>query len=268
MAGCPDGGVADPWGAREKAVVAGWSVKDALRSRPFLLLYVGLIFTSVGAFVPFVHLIPYAEDQGISHTVAVAIFSILGLGSVAGRLAVGGLADRVGRGLSLVAVIFGIFAMLMWWLIADGVWQLAIFALVFGSCWGGFVALYPVTDGRLFWRTQRQRHHWYPVHGWGHRHARRAEARRRWLRSLRPLFIADPRQRRLRLCCSMLHIAVAEANRTLGIDRLTAGKNGFPAPSSASGGGSEKCGSSFLTESSPHFSGLRRCSHQHECSCS
>ncbi len=138
----PDGGVADPSTAHEEAVATGWSIKDALRSRPFLLLYAGLIFASVGAFVPFVHLVPYAEDHGISHTVAVAIFSILGVGSIAGRLAVGGLADRLGRGLSLAAVIFGISAMLMWWLIADSVWQLTIFALIFGSCYGGFVALY------------------------------------------------------------------------------------------------------------------------------
>jgi MFS family permease len=68
---------------------------------------------------------------------------MLGVGSIAGRLAVGGLADRVGRGLSLAAVIFGIFAMLLWWLMAGSIWQLMIFALIFGTCWGGLVALYP-----------------------------------------------------------------------------------------------------------------------------
>jgi MFS family permease len=139
----PDGGVADPSVAHEKAVVTGWSVKDALRSRPFLLLYVGLVFASVGAFVPFVHLVPYAEDHGISHSSAVAIFSMLGVGSIAGRLAVGSLADRIGRGRSLALVFFGLAAMLLWWLVADSVWQLTAFALIFGSCQGGFVALYP-----------------------------------------------------------------------------------------------------------------------------
>ena len=139
----PDGGVADPSAVHEKAVVTGWSVKDALRSRPFLLLYVGLVFASVGAFVPFVHLVPYAEDHGISHISAVAIFSMLGVGSIAGRLAVGSLADRIGRGRSLALVFFGLTAMLLWWLVADSVWQLTAFALIFGSCQGGFVALYP-----------------------------------------------------------------------------------------------------------------------------
>jgi MFS family permease len=31
----------------------------------------------------------------------------------------------------------------LWWLIATNAWQLAIFAFVFGVCYGGFVALYP-----------------------------------------------------------------------------------------------------------------------------
>jgi MFS family permease len=139
----PDGGVAEPFAAHEKAVVTGWSVKDALRSRPFVLLYIGLVFASVGAFVPFVHLGPYAEDRGISHTSAVAVFSMLGIGSIAGRLAVGSLADRIGRGRSLALVFFGLAAMLLWWLVADSVWRLTAFALIFGSCQGGFVALYP-----------------------------------------------------------------------------------------------------------------------------
>jgi MFS family permease len=139
----PDGGVADPSSEHRRTAVAGRSIKDAIRSRPFCLLYVGLIFVSVGAFVPFVHLVPYAEDHGISHSSAVAIFSMLGIGSTAGRFAIGGLADRIGRGRSLALVFFGLAAMLLWWLVAASVWQLTIFALAFGICQGSFVALYP-----------------------------------------------------------------------------------------------------------------------------
>jgi MFS family permease len=139
----PDGGVADPSAGHQRSAVKGWSIKDAVRSRPFCLLYVGLVFTSVGAFIPFVHLVPYAEDQGISHTSAVAIFGMLGIGSTAGRFAIGGLADRIGRGRSLALVFFGLAAMLLWWLAATSMWQLTIFALMFGACQGGFVALYP-----------------------------------------------------------------------------------------------------------------------------
>src|SRR5215472_3851601 len=54
----PDGGVADPSAEHQKTAVTGWSIKEVIRSRPFCLLYVGLVFASVGAFVPFVHLVP------------------------------------------------------------------------------------------------------------------------------------------------------------------------------------------------------------------
>ena len=83
---------------------AGWSVKDALRSRPFLLLYVGLIFVSVGAFVPFVHLVPYALDHGIGRSAAALILGAIGVGSAAGRFVLGGVADRIGRRPALVAM--------------------------------------------------------------------------------------------------------------------------------------------------------------------
>ncbi|MBX9651142.1 MAG: MFS transporter [Xanthobacteraceae bacterium] len=139
----PDGDIADPSAQHQRAAVMGWSIKDATRSRPFCLLYLGLVFASVGAFVPFVHLVPYAEDHGISQTSAIAIFGMLGIGSTAGRFAIGGLADRIGRGRSLALVFVGLTATLLWWLVATSAWQLTIFALVFGCCQGSFVALYP-----------------------------------------------------------------------------------------------------------------------------
>jgi MFS family permease len=139
----PDGGVADPRAALNTTPATGWSTKDALRSRPFMILYLALTLVNIGAFIPFVHLVPYAEDHHVSHGVAVAILSMLGIGSTVGRFAVGGIADRVGRRWSLVAAFFGVAIMLLWWLAATTAWQLVIFALAFGSFYGGLIALLP-----------------------------------------------------------------------------------------------------------------------------
>jgi MFS family permease len=139
----PDGGVADRTAALNTSPATGWTTKDAVRSRPFRLLYLSLIFVCVGTFIPFVHLVPYAEDHRVSHDVAVAIFSMLGVGSTVGRFAYGGLADRLGRRRSLAAVILGLGIMQLWWFGATSAWQLAVFALVFGSFYGGFNSLYP-----------------------------------------------------------------------------------------------------------------------------
>jgi MFS family permease len=124
-------------------VVEGFSLSEAVTSRSFLLLYLSLVVIWIGASMPFVHLVPYAEDYGMSHGTAVAIFGLVGIGSLAGRFALGGLADRIGRRRLLIAMFVGLALAQLWWLTATAAWQLALFALVFGACYGGFVALYP-----------------------------------------------------------------------------------------------------------------------------
>jgi MFS family permease len=139
----PDGGVIDEGAYRSNEAAPGVSLRTAIRTRAFGLLYVSLIAVSIGAFIPFVHLTPFAEDHGLSHSMAVAIFSLVGIGSAFGRFALGGLADRLGRRRSLIVLLAGIALMQGWWLVASSAWQMALFALVFGTCFGGSVALFP-----------------------------------------------------------------------------------------------------------------------------
>jgi MFS family permease len=138
----PDGGVVGP-NVTTAHQPRGVSLRDAVRSRPFVLLYTAALCASLGLFMPFVHLTPFAEDHGISHTTAVSLFALVGVGSTCGRFLLGGLADRLGRRRSLARMFLGMALTLMWWLGSTAVWQIAVFALVFGACYGGFVALAP-----------------------------------------------------------------------------------------------------------------------------
>jgi MFS family permease len=138
-----DGGIVSLDSAVGFSSLEGFTLREAIRSRPFVLLYLSLVTVWIGASVPFVHLVPYAEDYRLSHGTAVAIFGLVGIGSLAGRFALGGLADRIGRRQLLTAMFVGLALIQFWWLAATNAWQLAIFALVFGACYGGFVALYP-----------------------------------------------------------------------------------------------------------------------------
>lgn len=115
----------------------------AVRSRTFVLLYLAMAFISLGAFIPFVHLVPYAEDQGLSRATAIWIFGMLGLGSALGRFFGGGVADRVGRRKALAAVFAILAVMLLWWMYSHTAWQLCLFAGIFGAAYGSFVALFP-----------------------------------------------------------------------------------------------------------------------------
>jgi MFS family permease len=138
-----DGGIIGPDPTGGGSTVEGFSLREAVTSRAFLLLYFALVVIWIGASMPFVHLVPYAEDYGLSHSAAVVIFGLVGVGSLAGRFALGGLADRLGRRKLLAAMFVGLALAQLWWLVATAAWQLALFALIFGACYGGFVALYP-----------------------------------------------------------------------------------------------------------------------------
>lgn len=62
----------------------------------FRTLYLAMVFTSFGLFVPFVFITGYAEDRGASSLAAALLVGLIGGASVVGRLAIGGIADRVG----------------------------------------------------------------------------------------------------------------------------------------------------------------------------
>ena len=121
----------------------GFTVREALRSRRFAALYAACLVCSFGLFVPFVHLIPYALDHGIARTSAVLLLGAIGVGSTAGRFFLGGLADALGRELSLLLMFAGMAIAMGLWLGSTGFWGLTAFALVYGVFYGGFVAILP-----------------------------------------------------------------------------------------------------------------------------
>jgi MFS family permease len=121
----------------------GASVGEAVRSRRFIVLYAACLICSFGVFVPFVHLVPYAEDRGVAASAAVWLLGVIGVGSTAGRFFLGGLADRLGRQTSLLLMFVGMAIALAIWIISTSLWPLAIFAFVFGVFYGGWVAVLP-----------------------------------------------------------------------------------------------------------------------------
>jgi MFS family permease len=128
---------------RTTGIREGISLSAAVRTRPFWLLFASLVLSCIGLFVPMVHLVPYAVDAGYSQAQGVTLVSLIGLGSLVGRFAVGGPADRLGRIPSLCAMYAGLGAMFILWWAAQAYWVLALFAVVFGICYGAYVALLP-----------------------------------------------------------------------------------------------------------------------------
>lgn len=129
--------------AAARAAIPGIGLREALGAAPFWLLYASLVLAGVGLFVPTVHLSPYAQDAGYSEAEGVALISLIGLGSLVGRFAIGGFADRLGRQPALAALYVGLGLMLVLWWASAQWWLLAVFGFTFGACYGACVALLP-----------------------------------------------------------------------------------------------------------------------------
>jgi MFS family permease len=137
----PDGDRLQP-GTRPDAA-PGMALGKAVMSRRFIGLYAACFICSFGLFVPFVHLVPYAIGHGAAPTSAVLLVGAIGVGSTAGRFLLGSLADKLGRPLSFLLMFVGMGLSFVIWLFSESLWPLAIFALVYGVFYGGFVALAP-----------------------------------------------------------------------------------------------------------------------------
>jgi MFS family permease len=144
----PDGDRPHP-GARHVRP-AGDSVAGAIRSRRFIGLYAACLICSLGLFVPFVHLVPYATDDGVPRSSAVLLLGLIGAASIAGRLLFGHLADRMGRRRALLTTLLGLALAMIVWACSTALWPLVAFALVFGLFYGGFVAVLPALVADYF----------------------------------------------------------------------------------------------------------------------
>jgi MFS transporter, OFA family, oxalate/formate antiporter len=143
----PDG---DPIQPETVLRTSGASVSEALRSRQFAAFYVASLISSFGLFVPFVHLVPHALDQGIAQASAVLLLGMIGVGSTVARLLLGGFADWIGRQRSLVIMFVGMAGALLIWAFSSSYWALAAFALSYGAFCGGYVALFPAVVADYF----------------------------------------------------------------------------------------------------------------------
>jgi len=147
--GCtPDG---EPVEARvPHASASAVGIRSAVRSARFVRLYAACLMASLGLFVPFAQLVPYALEAGLARSQAAQLLAIIGVGSLVGRFALGGVADRLERRLSLAVMVLGMALAFIVWLFSTSFPGLALFALLYGVFYGGFVAILPALVMDLF----------------------------------------------------------------------------------------------------------------------
>jgi MFS family permease len=128
---------------RRGSEVPGLTLRETLRTRSFAWLYVMCALGAPAMFIPFAHLSAAARDLGIGDARAVGLVGLIGIGSLCGRFAIGAVADRIGRPLTLVAAQASLGLSMLLWLGAGGYPSLAVFAVWMGLSYGGIVSLMP-----------------------------------------------------------------------------------------------------------------------------
>jgi len=118
------------------------AVRQALRSRPFVVLSLTFFACCATHAGPIFHTISYAIGCGLPPMTAVTIYSVEGLAGLVGRLVFGVLGDRLGvkrmivAGLVVQALAAGAY------IFATGLADFYAVAFVFGMAYGGVMPLY------------------------------------------------------------------------------------------------------------------------------
>ncbi len=118
--------------------------------KAFRVLYRTAFFAAAPFFIPFLFIVPYAEEHDISSGNAAALVSLMGAASIAGRIGLGFAADRFGA-FTMYRLSLGLMGLaLAAWPLAETLAPLAIFAAVFAFSAGSIPALFPAVAGDYF----------------------------------------------------------------------------------------------------------------------
>ncbi len=127
------------------------SLRTLFQLADFRLLYLSSLCVTLGLFVPFVFLAKYADERDIGSVAAASLVGLIGGSSVIGRLGLGGMADRLGP-LRLYRFAFAVMALshLIWFVAGSRFALLALYAVVLGLGYGGFIAISPAVVASRF----------------------------------------------------------------------------------------------------------------------
>jgi MFS family permease len=129
---------------------AALPVRAVLRTSAFRSMYAATLLSALALFVPFVFLPAYAATLGATPVAGAALVGIIGAASVAGRLAMGTVADRLGRIRTFQASFAILAASFVIWSVAGSYPALVAFAVVLGVGYGGWIALQPTVIAEIF----------------------------------------------------------------------------------------------------------------------
>ncbi len=135
---------------QQPPVITGLSLQEALRTRQLWLMG-GMYFIFLFCLlIVLVHIVIHAIGLGISATNATNILVVYGLVSIASVNLMGLCGDKFGRRLMFVISFLLMAISFVWLLAANEVWELYLFAAIFGLAYGGVQVLFSPLVAELF----------------------------------------------------------------------------------------------------------------------
>ena len=132
-------GIAGQGGRRRVSDTAGWTVRQAVRTPHFWLLFAVYMFTGLGSFLVALHQLAFAVDIGFDKLYAAGVLGMGAFLSLPGVIITGTLSDYVGREISAIvtygtSIIGVVFALMI--TAPDQHLLLWLHACFFGLTWG------------------------------------------------------------------------------------------------------------------------------------
>ncbi len=138
----PDGVKSDSndMGEKEGGMrLSGLSLPQVFRTRSFWLVILIWLLTASTMFLVMTHLVRHARDINFSPMEAAATLSLIGGISIAGRVLLATVSDRIGTKVTAIFCALLQAGAMVWLIWAQDLWMLYLFALVYGCAEGGMI---------------------------------------------------------------------------------------------------------------------------------
>jgi len=130
--------------------VEGFSLKEAVYSSPFWVLFASGFCYGYCVFAIMVHITPHAIESGISAIRAASILAAIGGLGILGKIFLGRVGDIIGNRYILILGFMLMSVALIWFVTAKAAWALFTMAGIFGFAYGGIAVSHSPLIAELF----------------------------------------------------------------------------------------------------------------------
>jgi MFS family permease len=132
------------------SIARGFSLTETVRIPNYWLLFFIWFAYSFCVHLVITHVVPRAQDTGISPMQSATIVSVVGAVTIPSRLLIGRLSDKVGRkGPGILCAILQAVS-LLWLMASNKIWMFYLFAVLYGIGYGGIDPPIVAIIGDLF----------------------------------------------------------------------------------------------------------------------